>query len=162
MSFETYDFSADPAFASGLASITSRLASEGLPQPAIDAKIFEAKRYYFEKYVLPQQQPAAVPSELDPTSLHNEPMRNAPSADTDNDPPAYPKSFAEICHLVAQGAPIPGVRLIPTTVYDRSLASVSEVKPRPKPWETGVGGGEVVVSALADSGMQEQGERTTI
>lgn len=49
--------------------------------------------------------------------------------------PQYPKSFQEICELVAQGKPIPGMRIIPNTVLDPSIASESTLKPRKKLWE---------------------------
>ncbi|KAJ3064219.1 hypothetical protein HDU99_004536 [Rhizoclosmatium hyalinum] len=171
MSFETYDFDNDPAFASGLQSILSSLQSQGLPQDVIASKVSDAKRFYYQKYVVSvapasppssdvhssvpppaqlvsngnqptylshvqQVQPSDSlnPKDVDSTTLNNNDTSTS-SDSSSSSSPTYPKSFAEICELVARGEPIPGIRLIPTTVHDRSLASVPQLAPRLKPWE---------------------------
>ncbi|PNS20480.1 hypothetical protein CAC42_5930 [Sphaceloma murrayae] len=45
-----------------------------------------------------------------------------------------PASFAEICQLIAEGKPIPGIKEIPDTVLE-GQASASTAPKRKKPWE---------------------------
>lgn len=45
-----------------------------------------------------------------------------------------PASFAEICELIAEGKPIPGIEDIPDTVLE-GQASESQAQRRKKPWE---------------------------
>ena len=45
-----------------------------------------------------------------------------------------PASFAEICDMIAEGKPIPGIKEIPDTVLE-GQASQSQVQKRKKPWE---------------------------
>lgn len=59
-----------------------------------------------------------------------------------------PASFAEICEMIAEGKPIPGIKEIPDTVLE-GQASEKVAEARRKPWEkvegAGVGAGEEVV-----------------
>lgn len=45
-----------------------------------------------------------------------------------------PASFAEICELIAEGKPIPGIKDIPDTVLE-GQSTVSQAAKRTKPWE---------------------------
>lgn len=45
-----------------------------------------------------------------------------------------PASFAEICELIAEGKPIPGIKDIPDTILS-GQASERQVDKRKKPWE---------------------------
>lgn len=45
-----------------------------------------------------------------------------------------PASFAEICELIAEGKPIPGIKDIPDTVLE-GQSSASQAAKRTKPWE---------------------------
>ena len=45
-----------------------------------------------------------------------------------------PASFAEICDMIAEGKPIPGIKDIPDTVLE-GQASDSQASKRKKPWE---------------------------
>ncbi len=45
-----------------------------------------------------------------------------------------PASFAEICKLIAEGKPIPGIKDIPDTILE-DQATTSEARIRKKPWE---------------------------
>lgn len=45
-----------------------------------------------------------------------------------------PASFAEICDLIAEGKPIPGIKDIPDTILE-GQASESQAETRRKPWE---------------------------
>ena len=47
-----------------------------------------------------------------------------------------PASFAEICDMIAEGKPIPGIKEIPDTVLE-GQASDSQTQKRKKPWEKG-------------------------
>lgn len=51
-----------------------------------------------------------------------------------------PASFAEICELIAEGKPIPGIKDIPDTILE-GQASESQATKRTKPWEKA--GGDV-------------------
>lgn len=53
-----------------------------------------------------------------------------------------PASFAEICAMIAEGKPIPGIKDIPDTILE-GQASESQVQKRKKPWENGMGSGTV-------------------
>ena len=50
------------------------------------------------------------------------------------DKPKYPKSFYEICEMIAKGLPVPGIRQIPNKINEGTPSKPS-MKPRPKPWE---------------------------
>lgn len=45
-----------------------------------------------------------------------------------------PASFADICELIAEGKPIPGIKDIPDTILE-GQASESQAEKRKKPWE---------------------------
>ena len=45
-----------------------------------------------------------------------------------------PASFAEICDMIAEGKPIPGIKDIPDTILE-GQASDSQAQTRKKPWE---------------------------
>lgn len=46
----------------------------------------------------------------------------------------YSASFAEICDMIAEGKPIPGIKDIPDTILE-GQASESQTERRKKPWE---------------------------
>lgn len=50
-----------------------------------------------------------------------------------------PASFAEICELIAEGKPIPGIKDIPDTVLE-GQSTTSQAATRTKPWEKTSGG----------------------
>jgi len=54
--------------------------------------------------------------------------------ENDDNKPKYPKSFYEICEMIAKGLPIPGIRQIPNKINEGTPSKPS-MKPRPKPWE---------------------------
>ena len=45
-----------------------------------------------------------------------------------------PASFAEICEMIAEGKPIPGIKEIPDTILE-GQASEKVAQSRKKPWE---------------------------
>jgi len=54
--------------------------------------------------------------------------------ENDDNKPKYPKSFYEICEMIAKGLPVPGIRQIPNKINEGTPSKPS-MKPRPKPWE---------------------------
>lgn len=50
-----------------------------------------------------------------------------------------PASFAEICDMIAEGKPIPGIKDIPDTILE-GQASEQQAQGRKKPWEKAEGG----------------------
>jgi hypothetical protein len=91
------------------------------------------------------------------TSIYDPLLQEQPDASTADDEAAggmgggladapKPASFAEICALIQEGKPIPGIKDIPDTVLE-GQASESQTQTRRKPWEKTAG---------ADAGAQEQ------
>ncbi|KAK4550682.1 hypothetical protein LTR36_000261 [Oleoguttula mirabilis] len=68
--------------------------------------------------------------ELEETGSGDGGMVNAPK----------PASFAEICDMIAEGKPIPGIKDIPETILE-GQASESQTSRRKKPWEKDASGG---------------------
>ena len=52
-----------------------------------------------------------------------------------------PASFAEICEMIAEGKPIPGIKDIPDTILE-GQASDAQKEKRRKPWERSAGSAE--------------------
>ena len=65
-----------------------------------------------------------VPQQSDVHAAAVSPHGNAPT----------PASFAEICQLIAEGKPIPGIKEIPDTILE-GQATESVATKRRKPWE---------------------------
>lgn len=57
----------------------------------------------------------------------------------------YSASFAEICDMIAEGKPIPGIKDIPDTILE-GQQSESVTEGRKKPWEKGAGAGGEALS----------------
>lgn len=68
--------------------------------------------------------PAVQPIESQTVSTGSGAMGDAPK----------PASFAEICDLIAEGKPIPGIKDIPDTVLE-GQSTASQAQKRTKPWE---------------------------
>jgi hypothetical protein len=68
--------------------------------------------------------PAVQPVESQTASTGTGSMGDAPK----------PASFAEICDLIAEGKPIPGIKDIPDTVLE-GQSTASQATKRTKPWE---------------------------
>ncbi|KAG0377655.1 hypothetical protein BGX24_005688 [Mortierella sp. AD032] len=73
-----------------------------------------------------------------PISTTSEPIEEeSQSSSNDAAPasdPSYPKSFQEICELIASGKPIPGIRQIPNNLAE-GTPSEAKLAPKLKPWE---------------------------
>ncbi|KAG0243113.1 hypothetical protein BGW41_002975 [Actinomortierella wolfii] len=140
--FESYDFDADANFQAGLKSILAKQQEKTADEQkeAID----NAKFFYFSRFVeafdlneykawkSSRQAPSGQDSTVAPTSAPSQSTATPSSAE-----PTYPKSFQEICELIASGKPIPGIRQIPNNLAE-GTPSEAKMAPRRKPWEKAV------------------------
>lgn len=78
-----------------------------------------------------EEAPAVQAVESQSTSTGSGAMGDAPK----------PASFAEICELIAEGKPIPGIKDIPDTVLE-GQSTISQAAKRTKPWEKAGGSTE--------------------
>lgn len=78
-----------------------------------------------------QEAPTVQPVESQTSDSGSGAMGDAPK----------PASFAEICDMIAEGKPIPGVKDIPDTVLE-GQSSESQATKRSKPWEKAGGNPE--------------------
>ncbi|GAM86044.1 hypothetical protein ANO11243_040540 [Dothideomycetidae sp. 11243] len=89
-------------------------------------------------------QNADLQGELDP-GVASESISAPAPAPHGNAP--TPASFAEICQLIAEGKPIPGIKEIPDTVLE-GQATASSVAKRRKPWEKDIPVSEPTIAAV--------------
>ncbi|KAJ3215940.1 hypothetical protein HDU67_010171 [Dinochytrium kinnereticum] len=149
--FLSYDFSSDSSFETGLKTIKEKLVgrSEEDVEQAIEKAKF-VRPFDFQAFQEWKQRTSTAPatnsaaSDYTPTTITTNIPPTITDLETDVPPstsaddtqqPHYPKTFAEICALVAQGKPIPGIRQIPTTVHGEDKQSRSVLPMRKKPWE---------------------------
>ncbi|KAF9343445.1 hypothetical protein BGX34_006764 [Mortierella sp. NVP85] len=152
--FEAYDFDNDATFQNGLKSIinNNQHKSEKEQQDAIQ----NARYFYFARFVQSfdysqykqwraqrslstegssgeqrANQEQGQELQIEPSSSAN--TETTPSSTPSSDP-TYPKSFQEICELIAAGKPIPGIRQIPDNLAE-GTPSESKLAPKLKPWE---------------------------
>ncbi|KAG9684017.1 hypothetical protein KCU95_g10908, partial [Aureobasidium melanogenum] len=131
---DNYDWDHDRDFQTALASI---LRSAETPEQTAHLTTRARCYYYTRKFKVPvnfeayqnwlesQYQVAAEPqSALSTEPAHPPSMGDAP-------PPA---SFAEICALIAEGKPIPGIKDIPDTILE-GQGTQAQAPRRKKPWE---------------------------
>lgn len=145
---DNYPWEDDQEFQNGLKSITGSTQD----QAQLEHLTLRAKCYYyarktgtkvdFEGYrrwvenggarSLPTEDaPAVQPVEASQPSQGSGAMGDAPK----------PASFAEICDMIAEGKPIPGIKDIPDTVLE-GQSSESQATKRTKPWEKAGGNAE--------------------
>ncbi|KAI8820460.1 uncharacterized protein EV422DRAFT_71105 [Fimicolochytrium jonesii] len=155
--FERYDWDADERFQSGLQSILAKGPSAG----NAEADVQKAKTFYYSKFVKPidlnaylawksmqsnallrspdfSTSPAAPIAasesghqlEASPTKTHVDSAQGGKPVDGH-----YPRSFQEICEMIAKGEQVPGIRDIPNKLQEARPSS-STLAPRKKPWET--------------------------
>ncbi|KAI4742507.1 hypothetical protein E4T50_07072 [Aureobasidium sp. EXF-12298] len=139
---DNYDWDHDNDFQTALASI---LRSAKTPEQTAHLTI-RARCYYYTRFALipcvrkfktpvnfeayqtwlqSQHQAASEPQSL----ASAEPAHPASIGDA---PP--PASFAEICALIAEGKPIPGIKEIPDTILE-GQGTEAHAPRRKKPWE---------------------------
>ncbi|KAK9765193.1 hypothetical protein K7432_006683 [Basidiobolus ranarum] len=135
-----YDFDTDEAFQFGLRSVME--FQKGKSETEVEAAVEKAKFFYYSKCVQKvdykgylqwkaKQDAASKPLSDSPTV--SDTVTDAATETTDAGPD-YPRSFQEICELIASGKPIPGIKQIPNKLSE-TAPSEATMKPRPKPWE---------------------------
>ncbi|SMR45881.1 unnamed protein product [Zymoseptoria tritici ST99CH_1E4] len=135
---DAYPWSEDQEFQGGLRAI---LGSVQDPQQVEHLTLRARCYYYARKAGTPvdfdgykqwvesrNSQPAALSNGGQSAATQSQPtdggMGDAPK----------PASFAEICDLIAEGKPIPGIKDIPDTILE-GQASEAQAEKRKKPWE---------------------------
>ncbi|KAL1305535.1 hypothetical protein AAFC00_007145 [Neodothiora populina] len=147
---DTYDWENDVEFQAGLRSL---LASA--PADQISRLILRVRCYYFAKkfdkkpdfngYLAWTEARAQGSNQPISRPVVNEisqpqPPQDAPNHTQASDPAGsapHPASFAEICQLIAEGKPIPGIKDIPDIVLE-GQSTPSHAPKRKKPWEKDV------------------------
>ncbi|KAG0018882.1 hypothetical protein BGZ81_010032 [Podila clonocystis] len=165
--FESYNFDNDTTFQTGLKSILDK--NLGKTEKEQEDAVRNAKFFYFSRFVhnFDYQQylawRAAGGSGItqgtheikeDQRSTETAPVQEAESSSSDANP-SYPKSFQEICELIASGKPIPGIRQIPNNLAE-GTPSAPKLAPKPKPWErTAHAQQEAVGSSTSETAVAE-------
>lgn len=142
---ESYPFSRDPEFQSGLSTILSSNPSQDPELLILRARCFyfarkSHTRISFESYKswrdersLPPVSDATASSEtLAPWQQAN--GVTSPSQKSEQGAAPYPSSFSSIVDLITKGEPIPGIKEIPDTLLTGQDSAPSTAK-RKKPWE---------------------------
>ncbi|KAF9310749.1 hypothetical protein BG003_008151 [Podila horticola] len=143
--FESYNFDNDATFQTGLKSILDN--NQGKTEKEQEDAVRNAKFFYFSRFVrnFDYQQyltwragrsgSAQETQEIkeEQRTTETAPAQEEESSSTDANP-SYPKSFQEICELIASGKPIPGIRQIPNNLAE-GTPSAPKLAPKPKPWE---------------------------
>ncbi|KAL8712820.1 MAG: hypothetical protein Q9220_003028 [cf. Caloplaca sp. 1 TL-2023] len=160
---ESYPFTSDPEFCSGLATILSSTPLQDPELLTLRARCF----YYTRKFNVPiafdayrtwrsvqdlspvsnlvPENPNTLPEAPTtvPETLNTEPQPNGTSTQNDNATPTtppeqpvapYPPSFNQIVELITKGEPIPGIKEIPDTLLTGQESAATTAK-RKKPWE---------------------------
>ncbi|KAG8623160.1 hypothetical protein KVT40_008136 [Elsinoe batatas] len=144
---ESYDWNNDQEFQGGLKAILGSATSpEQVAHLSLRARCFYYSRKFgtkvdFDGYQAWRHAQTGVingdstatdaPAGADHTAVAGSEADAAPAA-MGNAP--TPASFAEICQLIAEGKPIPGIKEIPDTVLEGSATTATKPKRR-KPWE---------------------------
>ncbi|KAJ3187841.1 hypothetical protein HDU85_006234 [Gaertneriomyces sp. JEL0708] len=145
--FVSYPWDTDERFQAGLKSILTK----EYPNPNVkENEIFKAKCFYFSKFEKPidldgflswrRAQPGgsngsqAEPSATTSVSTVAREDHTATVEQPKPSEPQYPRSFQELCEMVAKGEEIPGIKTIPNKINEES-PSQSVLRPRKKPWE---------------------------
>ncbi|KAF9431134.1 hypothetical protein BGZ76_000530 [Entomortierella beljakovae] len=136
--FEAYNFENDVTFQTGLQSIIT--SNKEKPENEQHDAIQNAKLFYFARFVEPldinQYKSWHARNESVSESAVSADAVTAEASQASNQAadPSYPKSFQEICDLIAAGKPIPGIRQIPSNLAE-GTPSEAKLQPKPKPWE---------------------------
>ncbi|KAI4228393.1 MAG: hypothetical protein L6R36_001676 [Xanthoria steineri] len=148
---ESYPFSTDPEFQSGLSTILSSNPAQDPELLTLRACCFYFSRKHhisvdFEAYKkwrserslpsanvnrggpVPETQTNGIAQETG--KADESPLQKKP----DESAAPYPSSFSQIVDLITKGEPIPGIREIPDTILVGQESSPATVK-RKKPWE---------------------------
>ncbi|KEQ98835.1 hypothetical protein AUEXF2481DRAFT_1667 [Aureobasidium subglaciale EXF-2481] len=129
-----YDWDHDNEFQAALSSI---LRSASTPEQTAHLTVRARCYYYTRKFRTPvnfeayqQWLQSQNDSDPEPQPAASSEVAHPPSMG--EAPP--PASFAEICALIAEGKPIPGIKDIPDTVLE-GQGTQAQAPRRKKPWE---------------------------
>jgi len=126
--FEKYDWEEDSVYQQGIASILSKYGPES------DAAQ-KARFWYFSKYVEPIDVAQYQAWKSRTSQEASESTATQPATEAlEEEGPRYPKTFFELCDMLAKGIPIPGIRQIPDKLADGEPSQPS-LPPARKPWE---------------------------
>ncbi|KAF2156479.1 hypothetical protein K461DRAFT_291393 [Myriangium duriaei CBS 260.36] len=156
---DSYDWDNDQEFQGGLQAILGSASSpEQVAHLTLRARCFYYSRKFgtkidFDGYQAWRNQQHGSEARANTVSqphveqhvelpVHAEAATATATAGADSAPSALgnaptPATFAEICQLIAEGKPIPGIKEIPDTVLE-GQTSTSNVARRKKPWEKDV------------------------
>ncbi|KAF9383286.1 hypothetical protein CPB97_006611 [Podila verticillata] len=161
--FEGYNFDNDATFQTGLKSILGN--NQGKTEKEQEDAVRNAKFFYFSRFVhnFDHQQylawRAAGGSSQETREVKEQqqtteaaPVQDVESSSSDANP-SYPKSFQEICELIASGKPIPGIRQIPNNLAE-GTPSAPKLAPKPKPWERAQAHSQAVASSTAEASVE--------
>ncbi|KAL8789588.1 MAG: hypothetical protein Q9213_001024 [Squamulea squamosa] len=148
LSIESYPFSTDKEFQSGLSTILSSNSALDPELLTLRARCFYFARKHnvsigFESYRkwrceqnLPSVTAKTAPVQETPINgIAQETDKSAVNVDNPGQPAGpYPSSFGQIVDLITRGEPIPGIKEIPDTLLMGQESAPSTAK-RKKPWE---------------------------
>ncbi|KAF9550160.1 hypothetical protein EC957_001646 [Mortierella hygrophila] len=169
--FESYSFDADANFQAGMKSIIGNAQNKSA-QEQKDA-VEKAKYFYYSRFVQSfdynqyqawrqlkaatsidqdESQGSSAPSSTPAAPIVDETIAEESQSSSTAADPTYPKSFQEICELIASGKPIPGIRQIPNNLAE-GTPSEAKLAPKLKPWEKKKAGSaeESVVESITSS-----------
>ncbi|TPX32067.1 hypothetical protein SmJEL517_g04787 [Synchytrium microbalum] len=146
--YEQYDFDNNVEFQRGVKSITQN--SVGRSDEDLAIAVNKAKWFYYCKFVQKFDYEAYLTWKNGSSTAATSASTGATTTDAqkpsssfaataelqtdDSEQPKYPRSFAELCEMVARGEPIPGIRQIPNKLNE-GTPSQATLAPRKKPWE---------------------------
>ncbi|KAI4275343.1 MAG: hypothetical protein LQ337_003288 [Flavoplaca oasis] len=146
---ESYPFSTDPEFQSGLSTILSSNSTQEPELLTLRARCFyfarkchvsidfeSYKRWRSDQNLPPVTANREAVTETQTNGIAQEiETADVNSAQEPNEPAApYPSSFSRIVDLITKGEPIPGIKDIPDTLLIGQESSPTTAK-RKKPWE---------------------------
>ncbi|GAA5859442.1 hypothetical protein JCM1840_004619 [Sporobolomyces johnsonii] len=135
----------DPLFLQGLASILAPYYARNASPDEITQVTKRAEAFYLSSQAPEDaQEPAPLEALTSVSPIHSHPpsasfsaAETAAAAAAPADDPPYPLTFAHLAHLIATGAPIPGIKDIPDRLAEGepSESRREVVEGVRKPWE---------------------------
>ncbi|GAA5963105.1 hypothetical protein JCM21900_001054 [Sporobolomyces salmonicolor] len=134
----------DPLFLQGLASILAPYYARNASPEEISEVTQRAEAFYLSSQAPEDsQEPAPLEALTSVSPLRRDPPTPTPisasagAASGPADDPPYPLTFAHLAHLIATGAPIPGIKDIPDRLAEGepSASRREVVEAARKPWE---------------------------
>ncbi|KWU43195.1 hypothetical protein RHOSPDRAFT_35200 [Rhodotorula sp. JG-1b] len=150
----------DPTFLVGLESILQPFFDQGAPADEIRGIAQRAEAFYLSNHAEPDlEQPQPLSALAPPPKHPADPSASSATASSDSttqeeDQPPYPPTFAELAHLIATGAPVPGIKDIPDQLAAEPPTESTAERKR-KPWEHQ----DDVSPSSSSAGDQEQASR---